>query len=159
MSSKVIMRDSGEDITRAFLQSCIKEKTEIFVKYECDDFVNTVKVGQLDKDHLILLGDGVSVENRELYKITSSGVEYQDFNLEIVVTEKDVANLLNTSFQTKEYSEEGIKRIAHSHFRAKLPRRNGESIVITSGYLSNREHGYKPIGTLIWDGKKFILKK
>lgn len=158
--SKVIGRDSGQAITDDFLQSCIKEQTDIFVKYECDDFVNTVMVGQLDAEHLILLGDGVSVENREVYRRSGADINYLDIDLEKVVTEKDVAELLNKKFKTTDYTEEEIKRIAHSHFRTELPRKMGDPIVVKSGYLGQEtDHGFKPIATLKWNGKSFELVK
>jgi hypothetical protein len=68
----------------------------------------------------------------------------------------NVAKLLNEKFPDGNYNEKKLRQIAHSQYRTKLPRNDGENIIILSGELGyGNDHGYRPIAEVLWNGKEF----
>jgi len=105
---------------------------------------------------IYLIEDGASVENRILFSLENGNITKIDDPLPKMLTHSKVSKLLNKKYPGSNYTGEKLKKIAHSHYRTKLPRYGQENIVILSGELGNI-HGYKPIAEVKWDGKTFKL--
>jgi hypothetical protein len=151
-------RDSGKKIDLSFLKSCIKEKTETYLQFYCNDLLYPYHVALLEGEYIYIVADGVSVENRALFKVSGKKIITLEDNLPKLLSYKKVVLLLNEKFPNLKMNESRLKAIAHSHYRTKVPT-GGEPFVIYPGELGEENQSYaeKPIGKVAWTGNEFKL--
>src|SRR5688572_29005145 len=69
----ILVRDSGRPIDRAFLASCVRERTATYLRLACDDLVSEYHAALLrtagPEPLLLILGDGASVERRYAFRL------------------------------------------------------------------------------------------
>ena len=156
ITSGIMDRDSGKLITADFLQRCVKESTKSYFEFYCNDLLWSYYILVIKNKLIYLIENGTSVENRILFSLANGTITKIDDPLPKMLTYSKVSKLLNKKYPGSNYTEEKLKKSAHSHYRTKLPRNPQENIVILSGELGNN-HGYKPIAEVKWDGKTFKL--
>ena len=159
VKSGIMSRDSGKKIDLPFVKNCVKEQTETYLQFDCDDLLWPHHAVLLEGAFIYLLEDGASVENRALFKVTNGKLIQKTDNLPNLLTPQKVTSLLNNRFPNLKMTESRLKKIAHSHYRTRLPKGSEQSFLIFPGELGkeNEKLHMVPICKAIWNGQKFEL--
>ena len=159
IQSRIMSRDSGQKIDFTFVSNCIKEKTETYLQFYCEDLLWPHHAILMKGGYIYLVEDGDSVENRALFKLSGKKAVTIKDNLPTLLTYKKVTMLLNEKFPKLNMTEARLKAIAHSHYRTKVPRGIDQTFMIYPGELGEENQSYteKPIGKAAWTGRKFKL--
>ena len=154
----IIGRDSGKEVTKEFLSSCIKSQNTNRYKIECDDvlFVHFISFFETnDKTKIILITeDGASVENRWVFRIQEN--KYIDIKNKTWpnITDAELSKLLIQQTGNKKYTPAFVSSVAHSSYRVLHTERN--ILKVHSG-IPDDTYGTE-LGVIKWDGNQFIFK-
>ncbi len=153
----IIGRDSGKEVTKEFLSSCIKSQNLNRYKLECDDvlFVHFISFFETDdKIRIILITeDGASVENRWVFRV--QGNKYVDVKITTwpEITDSEISKLLIQQTNNKKYSPSFVSSVAHSSYRVQHAVSN--LLKVLSG-IPDETYGTE-LGVIKWNGNKFIF--
>ena len=156
LEKNIIVRDSGQEVTKDFLYGCIKQQNPARYKLECDDVLFTHYISSFqrsDDNSMIILitQDGASVENRWVFAIRVS--EYIDIKNQVWpnITDAMISNLLIQQTGNKKYTSNYVRSVAHSSYRVLHTRSN--VLIVRSG-IPDESYGTE-LGVIEWDGRKF----
>jgi hypothetical protein len=156
LKTKIAGRDSGEELNKSYLLTCLTFQSPEQFKLKCDDIISIYYISlyeKYNKDKVILIiSDGASVENRYAFTEDSNG--YKNIADEIwpLITRSQLSSLLITQTGQSKYTEQYILQVAHSSYRI-IHSANG--LVVVSG-IPDLWEGTK-LGLINWNGDKFIF--
>ena len=154
-STKIIGRDSGEEVTRDFISSCIKTASSSHLILQCDDVLFTHYISFFERNDIseivLITQDGASVENRWVF--AEHDGKYKDITGYAwpEISRATVADLLRKVTGSEKYSAEYVVSVAHSSYRVQYA--PAGLIKVTSG-IPDKSWGVK-IGEIRWTGEKF----
>ncbi len=156
---EIIARDSGQQVSRGFLQSCIKQVDIARYIIECDDvlFVHHISLferSDIKSTIVLITEDGASVENRWIFENKKG--KYVDVKEDLwpEITDQMVSDQLVRVTGDKRYTAEYVNRVAHSPYRTQHSSAN--TLIIRSG-IPDKSNGVK-LGEVEWTGTRFIFK-
>jgi hypothetical protein len=155
LKENIIVRDSGDEVTKEFLLSCLSSKNPSQFEIKCDDVLFTHHVSYFENrkgsNIALITEDGASVENRWVFEV--QGDNYVDIKDKVWpnITDKIISNLLMTQTGDKKYTAEYVTSVAHSNYRLSYTKSN--SLVVHSGIPDN-SFGIE-LGTIEWNGNQF----
>lgn len=154
-----ISRDSGQKMTREFLQSCRQDESPIQVQLRCEDLVSTWHVSRLSstgKRQLFAISvDGASLEERWVLE------RIEDIFRDVTGEVWPKLSLHTISERTIEatgdakYTAAFLAMVAHSPYRIEHPSSENHPIIVRSG-VPDDTFGTK-IGELRWNGTSLEL--
>ena len=154
--NNIIVRDSGEVVTKSFILSCLKPQSNRLIKIECSDIVFTHNISTFtdstNSQIILITEDGASVENR--YVISDKGENLTEKVWPIIPIDELSELLIKHTGQNK-YTANFIRQVAHSSYRI-IHLRSGK-LNLVSG-IPDDWFGTK-LGEIEWNGNKFIFKK
>ncbi len=156
--SNVVDRDSGEDVTRAFLSTCLSKERPTRYRLECDDvlFVYHISYFKRNSDQsifVLITEDGASVENRWVFEIQKD--KYVDVTEDIwpEMTADQMSQLLIQETGNKTYTAGYIRSVAHSSYRVSYG--SDETMSVISG-IPDASYGVQ-LGRISWNGHEFVF--
>ena len=161
LANNIIGRDSGNEVTREYLSSCLKNPSQSRYIIECDDvlFKHNISFFMLadnDLPVIVITEDGASVENRWVYEVRDN--EYIDIKSKVWpnITNKMISELLMQQTGDKKYTESYVLSVAHSSYR--VSHTSVDALIVNSG-IPDKSWGIK-LGKIKWNGHdfKFIPK-
>jgi hypothetical protein len=160
LESRLITRDSGKEVTAGFLKSCIKEKSDLYIEFLCDDLLWSYFARAFvseDNIFIYLVEEGASVENRKLFLAKDGKIKTLEEPIGKILNQDIVPVLLNKRFKTNTYSVSALHKSAHSTYRTRLPK-IGNKISIISGLMVDESHSFKEIAVIEFIKGEFVLK-
>jgi hypothetical protein len=156
---RLLTRDSGKEVTEEFLSECVREHTDSYFKIECGDVLWAYNTAFIGDQHIMIVADGASVENRIFYKLNGDEVTKVDDKFNEMFTVEKIVELVKKKFDGADVSVESLSRAAHSKYRTTLPKKSNQPITIRSGYYGLGEFGNKEIAKLaIRNGELTIIE-
>ena len=155
-----LVRDSGEPVTRAFLDECRKDVGANHVVLECKDLVSPWHISPVsntgERYLFLITEEGDSVENRWV-------LEYQGGRFRDVTSTawRDISiatiseRMIEATGDVK-YTETYLEQVAHSPYRVEHPSTATAPIIVHTG-VPDRTFGTK-IGELEWNGTSLELR-
>ena len=159
IESRIFGRDSGQEVTKEFLNSCLEPKDSSHYLVQCDDILFTHHVSFFEskenKERVVLvIADGDSVENRWVYERREGKYALVTADLWPIITDKMVSDLLILHTGEKKYTERYVASVAHSSYRTIQVATN--RFDVGSGIPDNN---YKlELGTIEWNGAAFLFR-
>lgn len=157
--SSIITRDSGEEVNKKFVRSCLKKSFDRYVLFQCNDLLFDIEVKILgdNRNHILVVQNGASVENRYLFKKDLDGeFSVPDNNLKKIVSYEVVSKLIKEELNL-DYSIEKLRMSAQSYFRLELVS-DSRDIYLLSGDLYPEE-SHQRLAKLKFINNKFRLDK
>ena len=157
LNNNIIVRDSGEQLSREFLIQCVHAKGNNQFVIDCNDIVFkhyiTFFKDYKNRKVILITEDGASVENRWVFVEDNNKLFHISETLWPEINLTTLSKLLINKTGDKKYTEEYISRFCQSPYRIKHPSKRKPNVDVLSGIPDSSE-GLK-LGEIHWNGKTF----
>lgn len=156
LQNNIINRDSGSDVTREFLEHCLRRGMQSDYILECDDVLFPYYISFFEHDDknsyiIFITQHGASLENRWVFEIQDA--QYIDITEKAwpILTEKMISDLMILKTGNEQYSERYLFSSAHSIYR--LLHTHSNTLIVYSG-IPDESYGTE-LGYIEWNGHEF----
>ncbi len=160
LDGDLLIRDSGEPLSREFITDCMNKKSDRQFVIECDDilfkhyitFFKDVKSRKV----ILITEEGASVENRWVYLVDNNKLTDITKKVWPEIKPQTISALIIKETGDQKYTENYINSVAHSSYRIKHPNNQDTNIEVFSG-IPDSSWGLK-LGEIHWDGNMFLFQ-
>ena len=156
----LVGRDSGSPLSKAFLDDCWEDVTEVYGRLDCDDLIPVVHIsrvaGARPRVLFAVTSEGASVENRWIFEQSEDGLRDVTAAVWPALSRSEISKRMIEATGDPKYTADFLLRVVHSPYRVRHLTSKGAAIAVHTG-VPDETFGTK-IGELRWDGAALSLR-